>query len=126
MLLRFIKYHLYVDDPMGAVDSDKEVVILRKQIQEIFSMMKIKITKWSSNSVALLKTIPSEELPPYEDIEDKISKQKEEDPDNITFSDPEVMSKTAKCMGMSWTTNTYGLRYNSYKDLSELEGKSLK
>ena len=54
----FIKNYLYVDDLLGAVDSEKEAILLRKQIQEIFAKMQMRITKWSSNSTALLKTIP--------------------------------------------------------------------
>ena len=74
---KFIKDHLYVDDLMGAVDSETEAITLRKQVQEIFSRMKMKITKWSSNSVALLKTIPKEELSPYETLNvTRINKRK--------------------------------------------------
>ena len=43
---------------------------MRKQVQEIFAKMQMRITKWSSNSVALLKTIPKEELSPYEEIDE--------------------------------------------------------
>ena len=47
---KFTKDHLYVDDLLGAVDSIEEAIEMRKQIQEIFAMMKMKITKWSSNA----------------------------------------------------------------------------
>ena len=65
---QFIKDHLYVDDLLGAVDSVEEAIELRKQIQRIFSMMKMKITKWSSNTPSLLKTIPKQELSSHEEV----------------------------------------------------------
>ena len=78
----------------------------------------MRITKWSSNSTALLKTIPKEELSPYEEIDEKH--------EEITFGDPEIISQTTKCLGMSWTPKTDKLNYNSYEALSKLEGKALK
>ena len=114
----FIKNHLYVDDLLGAIDSEKEAILLRKQIQEIFAKMQMRITKWSSNSTALLKTIPKEELSPYEEVD--------ENHGDITFGDPEIVSQSTKCLGMSWTPKTDVLNYNSYESLSQLEGKALK
>ena len=89
---KFIKDHLYVDDLLGAVDSIEEAIEMRQQIQEIFAMMKMKITKWSSNAPSLLKTIPREELSPHEEVSKKkngtnITEEvdEEDDEDNITF-----------------------------------------
>ena len=76
----------------------------------------MRITKWSSNSAALLKTIPKEELSPYEEIEDP----------NITFWDPNIISQTTKCLGMTFCPKTDIFNYNSYEELSRIEGKSLK
>ena len=42
---KFIKEHLYVDDLIGAVDKEEEAITLRRQIQQIFDMMRMKITK---------------------------------------------------------------------------------
>ena len=120
----FIKNHLYVDDLLGAVDSEKEAIILREQIQEIFAKMKMRITKWSSNSMALLKTIPKEELSPYEEI--KTKQDSDYESSDITFGDPEIISQSTKCLGMSWTPKTDVLNYNTYESLSQLEGKALK
>ena len=65
----FIKEHLNVDNLIGAVDEAEEEIILRKQIPKIFDMMRMKITKWSSNSTKPLKKIPKEMSSPYEEIE---------------------------------------------------------
>ena len=46
-------------------------------------MMKMRITKWSSNSAAILKAIPKEELSPYKNVNDT----------DITFGDPEIIIK---------------------------------
>ena len=78
----------------------------------------MKITNWSSNSTKLLKTIPEEMRSPYEEVEDK--------PSEITFGDPEIVSQTTKCLGMSWTPKTDILHYSSYEALRKLEGKALK
>ena len=64
--VEFIKRYLYVDDLIGATDSIEEATKLREDIQKIFAMMKMRITKWSSNSAAVLKTIPKEGLSLYE------------------------------------------------------------
>ena len=58
--------------------------------------MMMRITKWSSNSAAILKTIPKEELSPYEDMKDS----------NITFGDPDIISQTTKCLGMTFCPKT--------------------
>ena len=79
-------------------------------------MMKMRITKWSSNSTELLKTIPKEELSPYEEIKNS----------NITFGDPEIISQTTKCLGITFCPKTDVFNYNSYEELSKLEGKALK
>ena len=115
---RFIKEHLYVDDLIGSIDEEEEAITLRKQIQKIFEMMQMKITKWSSNSTRLLKTIPKEIRSPYEEVGDK--------PNEIIFGDPEIVSLTTKCLGMSWTPKEDMLHYNSYAELSKLNGKALK
>ena len=49
----FIKRYLYVDDLIGATDSIEEATKLREDIQNILAMMKMRITKWSSNSAAV-------------------------------------------------------------------------
>ena len=112
----FIKNYLYVDDLIGATDTIEEAIKLREEIQSIFAMMRMRITKWSSNSTELLKTIPKEELSPYEEIKDS----------NITFGDPEIISQTTKCLGMTFCPKTDVFNYNSYEELSKLEGKALK
>jgi hypothetical protein len=83
-----------VDDLLGAVDSVEEAIELRKQIQRIFSMMKMKITKWSSNTPSLLKTIPKEELSPHEEIvpNDTNTESDKKEEENITFGDPDIIS----------------------------------
>ena len=127
---KFIKDHLYVDDLLGAVDSIEEAIEIRKQIQDIFAMMKMKITKWSSNSSSLLRTIPKEELSPHEEIASENTETKttdgDKDEDNITFGDPDIISQTTKCLGMSWVPKTDIFDYHSYESLSQLEGKTLK
>ena len=111
----FIKKYLYVDDLIGATDSVEQAINLRKEIQEIFAMMKMRITKWSSNSMKVLKTIPKEDLYPYEEIQGK----------EITFGDPDIISQTAKCLGMTFCPKTDVFNYSSYEKLSQLEGKAL-
>ena len=78
--------------------------------------MKMRITKWSSNSAAILKTIPKEELSPYENVNDT----------DITFGDPEIISQTTKCLGMKFCPKTDIFNYHSYEELSKLDGKALK
>ena len=112
----FIKRYLYVDDLIGATDSIEEATKLRKDIQNVFAMMKMRITKWSSNSAAVLKTIPKEELSPYEEVKES----------NITFGDPDIISQTTKCLGMTFCPKTDIFNYSSYEQLSTLEGKALK
>ena len=112
----FIKKYLYVDDLIGATDSVAEATKLREDIQKIFAMMKMRITKWSSNSAAILKTIPKEELSPYENVNDT----------DITFGDPEIISQTTKCLGMTFCPKTVTFNYQSYEELSKLGGKALK
>ena len=112
----FIKRYLYVDDLIGATDSIEEATKLREDIQNIFAMMKMRITKWSSNSAAVLKTIPKEELSPYEEVKES----------NITFGDPDIISQTTKCLGMTFCPKTDIFNYNGYEELSTLEGKALK
>ena len=112
----FIKRYLYVDDLIGATDSIEEATKLREDIQKIFAMMKMRITKWSSNSAAVLKTIPKEELSPYEEVKES----------NITFGDPDIISQTTKCLGMTFCPMTDMFNYHSYEELSKLEGKALK
>ena len=46
-------------------------------------MIKIRITKWSSNSVALLRTIPKENLSPRKEVDDP----------KITFGEPHMISQ---------------------------------
>ena len=41
----FIKKYLYVDDLLGATDTINEAIELRTQIQKIFAMMKMQISK---------------------------------------------------------------------------------
>ena len=58
--------------------------------------MKMRITKWSSNSAAVLKTIPKEELSPYEEVKES----------NKTFGDPDIISQNTKCLGMTFCPKT--------------------
>ena len=100
----FVREHLYVDDLLGATDDVKVAINLRKDIQEIFSLMRMQITKWTSNSIELLKSIPIEELSPHETFHktDGKSSQSIEDSENYTFTgDDDIISKTTKCLGMS-------------------------
>ena len=76
--------------------------------------MLMKIQKWSSNSPKLLKSIPKDERSPYENLEEQESNSSED----ITFNDPEIISKTMKCLGMSWTPKEDIFHYKSYKDLA--------
>ena len=107
---------MYVDDLIGAIDTIEEAIRLRTQIQEIFAMMKMRITKWNSNSASLLKTMPEEELLPYEEIKTE----------NITFGGPDIISQTTKRLGMTFCPKTDVFNYNSYEELSKLEGTALK
>ena len=79
-------------------------------------MMLMRIKKWSSNLTEVLKTIPEDELSPYEEIKES----------NITFGDPEIMSQTTKGLGMTFCPQTDVFNYHSYEELSKLEGKALK
>ena len=80
-------------------------------------MMKMQISKWSSNSIPLLRTIPKEELSPYEEVN-------KEDID-ITFGDPDIISQGTKCLGMSWIPKKDVFNYSSYNGLSEIEKKKV-
>ena len=111
----FIKRYLYVDDLIGATDTIEEAIKLRKYIQTIFALMLMRITKWSSNSTDVLETVPKDELSPYEEIRDS----------NVTFGDPEIISQTTKCLGMTFCPKTDVFNYHSYEELSKLEGKAL-
>ena len=51
----------------------------------------------------LLKTMPKEELSPYEEIMNL----------NIPFGDPEIISQTTACLGMAFGTNIDVFDYNS-------------
>ncbi len=64
----------------------------------------------------VLKTIPKEDLYPYEEIQGK----------EITFWDPDIISQTGKCLGMTFCPKTDVFNYSSYEKLSQLEGKALK
>lgn len=73
----------------------------------------MRITKRSSNSTELLKTISIEELSPYEKVKDP----------NITFGDPEIISETTKCLGMILRHKTVVFNYHSYEELSNYREK---
>ena len=92
----FIKKYLYVGDLIGATDTVEEAIKVRKEIQTIFALVLMRMTKWISNSTEVLKTIPKDELSPYEEIKDS----------NITFGDPEIISQTTKCLGMTFCPKT--------------------
>ena len=78
--------------------------------------MEMRIRKRSSDSAAVFKTIPREELSPYEEVKES----------NITFGDPDIISQTTKCLGMTFCPKTDIFDYKSYEELSTLEGKALK
>ena len=126
----YVKDHLYVDELLGEVDSVEDSIEMRQQILDIFAMMKMEITKWSSNSPSLLKTIPKEELSPHEEVQqrnnDSNSSQLDNDEDDITFGNPVIISQKTKCLGMSWIQMTDMFDYHCYESLSELKGKALK
>ena len=125
----FVREHLYVDDLLGATDDVKVAINLRKDIQEIFSLMRMQITKWTSNSIELLKSIPIEELSPHETFHktDGKSSQSIEDSENYTFTgDDDIISKTTKCLGMSWVPKEDIFDYHTYESLSKVDVKSLK
>ena len=98
------------------MDSIEEATKLREDIQKIFAMMKMRITKLSSDSAALLEIIPKKELSPYEEVKES----------NVTFGDPDVISQTTKCLGMTFCPKTDIFNHSSYEELSTLEGKALK
>jgi len=112
---QFIKDHLYVDDLMASIKSTSKAIELRKSISEVLDMMRMKIHKWSSNSPALLKSIPREELSPYEEIENR---DMEKNSNDIMFNDPDIITKTMKCLGMSYTPKEDIFHYNSYEMLT--------
>ena len=112
----FIKRYLYVDDLIGATDSIAETTKLKNIYKKIFVMMKIQITKWSSNSAEISQTIPKEGLSPYKNIRDT----------DITYGSPDIISQTTKCFGMKFCPKTDMSNYYSYEELSKLEGKALK
>ena len=66
---KHIRESFYVDDFFGGADTDKEAVVLRRQINEIFSQGGFTIKKWRSSSPQVLKTVPSE-------LQEKIPNQK--------------------------------------------------
>ena len=45
---------------------------------------------------------------------------------HIAFGDPDIISQTTKCLGMTFCPKTDIFNYNSYEELSTLEGKALK
>ena len=54
----------------------------------------MKITKWSSNTPSLLKTIPKEELSPHENVpKDTNNESDKKEKENITFGDPDIISQ---------------------------------
>ena len=117
-----IKKHLYVDDLMAAVDSTSEAIKLRKIISAIFIKMKMKIQKGTSNSSDLLKTIPRDECSPVEEITET-KKAPIYSENDITFNDPEVVSQTTKCLGMTWTPKEDVFHYKTYENLEEERSK---
>ena len=44
----------------------------------------------------------------------------------ITFGDPDIISQTTKCLGMTFCPKNDIFNYNSYEELSKLEGAALK
>ena len=66
---RHILESFYVDDFFGGANTEKEAVVLRKQISEILSKGGFTIKKWRSSSPQVLKTVPSE-------LQEKIPDQK--------------------------------------------------
>ena len=78
----------------------------------------MKIQKWTSNSSELLKTIPKDECAPIEEI--KASKRKPYyEEEGITFNDPEIVSQTTKCLGMTWTPKEDKFHYKTYENLED-------
>ena len=59
----------YVDDFFGGANTDKEAVVLRRQMNEILSKGGFTIKKWRSSSQNVLKTVPAE-------LQEKIPDQK--------------------------------------------------
>ena len=100
----FIKQYLYVNDLIVATDTIEEAIKLKEELQLIFAMMMMRITKWSSNSIEVIKTIPKEDLSPYEEIKDS----------NITFGDSEIISQTTKYLGMTFCPKRDVFDYHSY------------
>ena len=71
-------------------------------------MMEMTITKWSSNTPSLLKTIPKEELSPHEEIvpKDTNTESDKKEEENITFGDPDIISQTQSLMNICFIINT--------------------
>ena len=121
---KLIKKHVHVYDLMAAVNSTTEAIMVRELISAKFSKTKIKIQKWTSNSSDLLKTIPDDERSPI--IEIMSSKGKQDcNEDSITFSDPEIVSQTTKCLGMTWSPNEDLFYYKTYENLEDQRPKKL-
>ena len=64
-----IREAFYVDDFLGGASSEKQAILLRKQINEILSKGGFTIKKWRSSSPNVLKSIPLE-------LQEKIPDQK--------------------------------------------------
>ena len=101
---------------MVAVNSVNEAIMVREVITAIFAKMKMKIQNWTSNSSDLLKTVPKEERSPIEEINNG---------DSITFNDPEIVSQTTKCLGMTWSPKEDMFHYKTYENMEEDRPKKL-
>ena len=112
-LAAFIKNCFHVDNLIEMTDTAEEAIRLREDIQNMFAMMKIRITKWSSNSAALLKIIPKGKLSPYEEIQDP----------SITIYDPEIISQTTKCLGMTFSPKEIDLITIVMKNFLDLRAR---
>ena len=57
---KHVRESFYVDDFFGGADTEKEAIVLRKQISEVLSKGGFNIKKWRSSSKTVLKSIPAE------------------------------------------------------------------
>ncbi|XP_055543544.1 uncharacterized protein LOC129729089 [Wyeomyia smithii] len=74
---------IYVDDILTGASSEKEAIMLREQLTEMFAAGGFHLRKWVSNSAAVLETVPEADL-------------------EIKISIDEGGNNSIKALGMQW------------------------
>ena len=122
---KIIMNHLYGDDQLGGGDYIEEAIEIRRRLQEIFSMVQMKFSKWRSNDLTLLRIIPKEELSPHEEVAcentETIPTDVDRYEDNITFDDRQIISQSTKYLRMRWAPRKGIFDYHSNKYMRQME-----